>query len=1095
MSFKFFKIDVNCVENLLLKRAGKIYESSLLIYIGWFVSLRNLKSFGGFMSPRNLKSNGRFVSPRTSTSTSMTPAQIICLERIAFGKNMLSSRFREWIGMLAMMMVVPMLSAQQYIFRSYSVQEGLAQSQVYALLQDSEGYLWAGTRGGGVCKFNGKKFTTYTTQDGLCNNYILSIKEHNNQLWMGTNDGFSIYDKKERVFKNYLQKYMDRPVWVQDFIFIDEQQTLLATSKGVLLKDGDSIVDLFKQCHLTSMVVNAICSYKGNYYFGTQFGLYQLSLQQKKATIHKIENRGFTTVPITTLSVVEHKLWVGTYEHGLYAFHNNQVKPVAELNMSDDIVLSIFKDDKNNVWLSTLNSGICIYNVASRNVSWLNDQSGLPNNHVRSVCQDNSGNYWLATSGSGLCYYMGKEFVHFDRNSGLKGNYIYSIYRDSHNRLWVGNGDKGVSIILGNKVINPFEGKPISQQKIRAITEDSEGNILFGTDGNGIFVLRTQDTLVEDIPIFPELYVRGFAKDLAGSIWVATAGNGIYKISNAPKGRNNWIVQKYSTANGLIQDRISTIITDGDGNIWYGTESNGVGVLDVKGNRLAKIQTVNGLPSDNIKALCFDGKNAVFIGTADNGIARIQTKTYQLTAYKASLSSENCYQLISDGHGNLFAGSEKGVDFLSFSPDNKMKKVKHYGKGEGFLGIETVQNAVFRDVDGTIWFGTINGLEKFNPRDDISNNIPPITKIIDIRLFYTSILNGNYKTYLMDNTSKHVFKPNDNHLTFDFDAINFSNPEGVQFAWRLVGYENKWSPPSGNLSVTYAQIPPGHYVFELKASNEDHVWNKQPVQFYFTISTPFWKTWWFLLLLVATFLAMVFILFKWRVNSIRKKAHEKERQLALEKSIAELEQKALRLQMNPHFIFNALNSIQSLIGTDNEQEARYYLAKFSRLMRQILNNSKTSMISLQEEIQLLDNYLLIEYFCHSKQFDYSIEVDEQIEKDFIQLPPMLLQPFVENSIKHGILHLKNKRGMIQISFKEEDNVLVCTIEDNGIGREASSALQENSKDVHHASTALKVTRERLALLNEPENSIVIEDMQDEQGQPKGTIVTVRLKLN
>jgi LytS/YehU family sensor histidine kinase len=241
----------------------------------------------------------------------------------------------------------------------------------------------------------------------------------------------------------------------------------------------------------------------------------------------------------------------------------------------------------------------------------------------------------------------------------------------------------------------------------------------------------------------------------------------------------------------------------------------------------------------------------------------------------------------------------------------------------------------------------------------------------------------------------------------------------------------------------------------------------------------------------------VSLVFKWRVNRIKEKARQQQQKIMMEKEIVELEQKALRLQMNPHFIFNALNSIQSQIGTDNEQTARYYLAKFSRLMRQILDNSRNPVITLEEEISTLENYLLIEKFCNGDRFDYKITVDPKIEKDYVRIPPMILQPFIENSIKHGMKHIDGKRGLIEVEFIQKGDLLECSVTDNGIGRKQSEKLNSTSKETYHKSTALLVTQERLDLLKDSRNikSLEIIDLYNEKGEAAGTKVIVRIPTN
>jgi LytS/YehU family sensor histidine kinase len=284
----------------------------------------------------------------------------------------------------------------------------------------------------------------------------------------------------------------------------------------------------------------------------------------------------------------------------------------------------------------------------------------------------------------------------------------------------------------------------------------------------------------------------------------------------------------------------------------------------------------------------------------------------------------------------------------------------------------------------------------------------------------------------------------------------------------------------------------------VRACNEDGVWNKIPTKLEIEIETPFWRTWWFILSSVLSSLFILIILVRWRIKRIQLKAIEVQQKIQLEKEVLELEQKALRLQMNPHFIFNALNSIQSLIGSGNEQQARYFLAKFSRLMRQILANSRTTTITLEEEISTLENYLLIEKFCTGDRFDYSISCSEQLEKDYIQIPPMLIQPFVENAIKHGFkshpLQATDFRGNIKITFEEDENQLLCTIQDNGIGRKKAAELNQQSKETYHESTAMKVIEERLAIVNQDSNQLEIKDLVDAENKCIGTQVKLKIPI-
>jgi len=214
----------------------------------------------------------------------------------------------------------------------------------------------------------------------------------------------------------------------------------------------------------------------------------------------------------------------------------------------------------------------------------------------------------------------------------------------------------------------------------------------------------------------------------------------------------------------------------------------------------------------------------------------------------------------------------------------------------------------------------------------------------------------------------------------------------------------------------------------------------------------------------------------------------------MENNLLQLEQKALQLQMNPHFIFNALNTVQSLFMSNEQGAARQLLSKFAKLMRAILENSRASVIPLQNEIDLLDNYLAIEQFSRPGKFDYTLTVDPTIDPDEVNIPPMLIQPFVENAIIHGVNPLKHA-GQINLSFKKEGSQLVCSVEDNGVGRQASAKLQEQNAR-KHKSVALDVTEERLEFLNQDHNSksLIISDLKNDDGSIAGTKVLIKLPL-
>ena len=318
-------------------------------------------------------------------------------------------------------------------------------------------------------------------------------------------------------------------------------------------------------------------------------------------------------------------------------------------------------------------------------------------------------------------------------------------------------------------------------------------------------------------------------------------------------------------------------------------------------------------------------------------------------------------------------------------------------------------------------------------------------------------------------------------------------PKDIVYQHRLIGLSDNWSEQSANNEVTFAGLNPGEYRFEVRSSIDQINWT--PIKtFGFIINKPFWKTIWFIVGSVFIVIMIVIAIVSLRIRQVKAKAQKREDDLNLEKELLELEQKALRLQMNPHFIFNALNSIQAMISGNDPKTARYYLAKFSKLMRQVLDNSRQSQISLDREIETLENYLSIEKSCHNDRFDYQIEVSSDIDIDNVFIPPIIIQPFVENSIIHGVSQLASN-GMINIKLTIESAILTCTIRDNGIGRKAARQVK-SQEDQKHKSSALIITQERLDKLNSSLElpSIEIEDLFD-NGEAIGTEVKLRFILS
>ncbi len=1007
-----------------------------------------------------------------------------------FDYNFLSVKFKFIFFLIVFSFLPYLVNAQEYNFRKYNVEDGLAQSQVYSICQDKRGFLWLGTRGGGISVFNGTEFINYTEKDGLPSNYINDLQTDSlGNIWIATTKGLAKYDGNK--FFKFNKENGIEPINITDLSFISN--TLFCASNTGIFQLKNSRLEEIKlpETYLNKSINSIVAVSKSKIWFATNEGLFLF--ENGKVKEFSKESK-FMKNAITTLEFKDKVLWIGTYGDGLYKYTNNEFSRIdygGELKAQT--VLDIYKDKNEILWIATLKKGVLHYDLNTKRFTEISEKEGLSNNHVRKIFEDYHGSIWFGTSGGGVSQYLGKQFTFYDEQSGLDGRFIYSVFKDDQNKIWVGNAQNGVSVIENGLIINYNKANGFASVKVKAIAQDNEGTMWFGTDGSGVFVFKNQEFIA--IKELEKTYVKQIILSRKGHIFIATAGNGIIEISIK---NGNYLIEKWTVKEGLLSNRITSLFEDENGNLWYGSESHGVACFTSDNKSDKRFSIKNGLSSDIIR--CLSGtKDLLFVGTAGGGVDCINTsslkKLFNLNQ-KNGLSSENIYLLSATSPNNLIIGTEKGLDYVSFNENLKIQQIKNYGKQEGFTGVETCQNAVFTDQNSVIWIGTIHGLCKFDLAELVKNVKPPILSFTNIRQFYESILDNNESLLRFGKPLKRMnFAYNENHLSFEFIGVNLKNPLAVEYRWKLKGFDNDWSPLSNSHNIVYSNLNSGEYTFLLTAINEDGIRTEKPLEFSFTIATPFWKTTWFIILVIVLSITILFLFYKYQASRIRFKARKKQEELEVEKEFLELEQKALRLQMNPHFIFNALNSIQSLIGSGKEKEARYYLAKFSRLMRQILDNSRKNEITLEEEINTLENYLLVERFCNADKFTYEI-LAENLETDFIKIPPMMLQPFVENAIKHGMKGLENKTGKIIISFKEFSDYLECIIEDNGIGREKAAEINSSSKETYHESTSLKVTKERLELLNTNSEmqSLLIIDLYDNNNIASGTKIILKIPI-
>jgi ligand-binding sensor domain-containing protein len=985
--------------------------------------------------------------------------------------------------------------SQAYNFKQLSIQNGLPQSQAHAIIFDNHERAWIGTQGGGLCRYDGTEFIYFTKNDSLISNRVYSIYEFEDEIWVGQRGGVSVFYGDGRLKKNY--RFADVGTVINDIIYF-ESTFYFATDKGLFELADKSLQKNNQNINLENALINKFfVDHESQLWLCTDDGL--LNFKDPFNKINKA--RGLPVDEVQCALVFQGKILIGTYGAGLFVYDKNKgvARPKEFETYTDEIITTMFLDGSGDIWIGTLNSGVFVYSAKSATVKNYSVENGLANNHVRAILTDRWNNVWIGTSGGGISIFQNSPFVKYSSESGLNGNYIYAVLHDRNQNIWVSTEGGGVVRLNDTSATLFDEEFGFCSDKVRSIYEDSNGDIWFATESSGLGIF-SPSLLKDTIVLYNQQsgltsnWIKAFAPSSnKGETVIATINGGILKVIKNPDFPFSARFSRMKITEGKLPERINFLFNR-NGELWFLGDETKYGFIN---NGVVKQYEIKDV---NLRNAVTNG-NKIWLGSYDNGILELTLKDDSIQSQRwittaDGLNSNNIYQLISDGT-MLWIGTEKGIDKIQFDADFKIKTISHFGSAEGFEGVETNSNAGYLDRSGNLWFGTVNGLFAYSGTEiNYAQKSPPYLMLNDFRIFYESIEKTAYAANFENGEMiQPLVLPYDmNHIGFSFKAIHYSQTANIRYRWKLSGVDRDWTPPSMINEESYGYLQPGKYTFSVKASIDDN-WDVEPISVSFEIEAPYWQKWWFKLSYYSAIFLVILIVFLIVIFRFRTKNKHLREKLEMEKNLIELEQKALRLQMNPHFIFNVLNSIHNLIILNDPDKARYALAKFSKLMRRVLENSREKMISIDNEIETLENYVQLERLTSGAEVELEFKLDENLDPSEEILPPLMIQPFVENALIHGLKNL-DKKGVIRIAFKLlTDHLLECAIEDNGRGREDAEKMIAQ-KDNYHKSTALKVTQERLASLNKNSEFIPFEivDLKDENGNAKGTKIILRLEI-
>lgn len=475
-----------------------------------------------------------------------------------------------------------------------------------------------------------------------------------------------------------------------------------------------------------------------------------------------------------------------------------------------------------------------------------------------------------------------------------------------------------------------------------------------------------------------------------------------------------------------------------------------------------------GLPMEIINDICL-GRNDTIWFAGNKGVFFHTAGGFEVPEFMSSMPEIYAERVLADQQGRIWIATLEGL-FLKANGS-----IRKFNIHSGLIANDI--NCIYQDSRERIWIGTSGGITMIEP-DNLPLEIDPPKVVID---------EVRSEEHRLDSIPASVAF--DQPLSISYTTISFFAPEEIKFQYKLLE-GSEWITTT-NRSLDLAEMRPGKYAIHLRAKKADSDWGSvfiHPIE----ITPPWWQTVWAITLgvILLGILTIGFIFL--RIRAFKRKA---ESRILLNQELAELKMKVLQSQLNPHFIFNALNVIQGFMLENDMEASNLYLERFSRLMRMFLESSKNNIIILAEEIQLLTLFIEMEQLCYEGRFNYKMEVDERLKTDITLVPSMLIQPFVENAIHHGLLK-KTGTGMLSISFHLKDKEIQCLIIDDGIGREKSRQLKQTFPR-EHISRGMQIIEEKIAsqsLLIESSIRLNISDLYEDDGQSAGTRVEIIFPL-
>ncbi len=948
--------------------------------------------------------------------------------------------------------------------------DGLPSNTVYNLLQDDKGYIWIGTSYG-ICRYDGKTFKQYTIPH-FKDNEILEINKDNwSRIW-ATNlagqfaciqnpDLIPIEQFKDKVVLDLC--FVDNILW---FAFRDSKKTKQKKLYGIGSIEFDEKGD-FKNLLFQEERYKILHLAQPDNKEDDLFILGKEENTDRQSFIappHRHQLKILKHIPYTSISKTRSLngqiLFNNVVSNQIVALdNNNEFKTIFNLKEQGELNSFYVFDD---YYLIASHNGL--YYKTKSHTNQIITEHWLSPTTCNYVMLDREGNYWVTTDGKGIFVIPSLHLrLHAALTNSLPNDNVYSIHYDKEQDMILVGLDNGkIACIKKSKVIQQID----LPHNVRVMDIKKIDQAIWCLTDSGIFQIW-EDGSINKISI--NAGKKGFVDSNKNLLIGSSSGLAIFNYPLISRKTRQTI---RPSINLLNHTRIYALHIDKKNTLWLGTPQG----LFLKKDTLQPFLENGQQQLYSISSIAETEDQSIWVATLGEGIFCIKDGIVTQRINKDNgLSSSICKTIFIDDD-QLWVGTNDGINII----DLNNLKIRYFNKYDGLPSNEITALSITGD---TAWVGTSKGLATFSKNLTKDNTIKPPVYITGLKIWDrdTSVYDSIYLQHYQNN------------LQIEYTGFGFSTQGNIRYKYKMEGLDPDWNLSSTNM-VRYSSLPPGEYTFKVIAINEDNIESKAPAQMHLVVAVPWWDSYWFKILLSIGFVLGLSALY---VRTSKQKA----RKQAFQNTVNELRMQALQTQVNPHFIFNALNAIQQFQVVNDREKAIDYLSQFAHLIRMIFEHSKEKAITLNQEIEFLKLYLELEKlrFKDKVSIDFHVSPELSASQQMIKVPPLLIQPIIENAFKHGLFH-KGHDGKLNIDFQKKEDYLVCVVEDNGVGR-AAAELKNLERNKDYQSSGLNTSEKRLKIYNRSRSNgsdlnqnVKITDLYNNKQEATGTKVEIRIRI-